>query len=487
MALGVGTVRNLLSRTLVKRSLASHGWLGLFSGALLYLICLSGAVVVFSHFLMRWEQPAVPEFEQMPAASLDRAYRDMLAAAPDISGDALLMLPQRDAPRSYAVSTAGAWFLNEDGSRAGDIDRPWSDMLTDLHLHLHLPHKVGLVLVSSFGAILCALILSGFLSHPGLIRDAFRWRRGGSLRLEQVDLHNRLGVWATPFHLMIGVTGAYFGIAALMTTLIAGVFFGGDRDAAIAAIHGAPPALEQPIAPAAVGSALHRLAEVAPAAEPFYIAIEDVNTPEQYIIIGGRHHDRLIYGEQYRFDTSGNYLGKAGYTDGPAGQQAIFATYRLHFGQFGGVGVLFLYAGLGLALSVVAVSGVNVWLHRRKNRDALNNVWVAIVWGAPLAMAVPALGSVASVLNPTALFWFVMMGSMALAQRVDDPQRSRRFLQRLTAAVLVVAVALHVWRFGVYAIAAPAVLGVNVTLLMLALLLAFPARRGEPLNQACPV
>lgn len=472
-------MKNLLSQALVKRSLAAHGWLGLLSGALLYLICLSGTVVVFSHFLMRWEQPSVPEFEHIPAASLEHAYRYILATAPDVSGDALLMLPQKDAPRAYAVSAAGAWFLNADGTRAGPIDRPWSDMLTDLHLHLHLPHSVGLVLVSAFGAILCALLISGFLSHPALIRDAFRWRRGGSPRLAQADLHNRLSVWASPFHLMIAVTGAYFGIAALMTSLIASTFYEGDRDAAIAAIHGAPPALHQPVEPMAVARALQRLGEVAPDAEPFYITVEDVNTPEQYMIIGGRYHDRLTYGEQYRFDTSGNYLGKAGYTDGPAGQQAIFATYRLHFGQFGGIAVLFLYAALGLALSAVAVSGINVWLNRRKTRDALNNLWAGIVWGAPLAMAVPALGSAASLLTPTALFWLVMVASMALAQRLDDPARTRRYLQRFTAGVLVGVVGLHLWRSGLDSLVAPAALAVNVGFVLVALVLACCSRSGD--------
>jgi hypothetical protein len=34
------------------------------------------------------------------------------------------------------------------------------------------------------------------MAHPRIFKDAFRLRIGGSVRLEQADLHNRLSVWA---------------------------------------------------------------------------------------------------------------------------------------------------------------------------------------------------------------------------------------------------------------------------------------------------
>lgn len=474
-------MKNLLPPSLVRNALSGHSWLGLLTGALMYLICLSGTLVVYYKYFERWEQPEVPEFQQLAPSLVDHAYRNVLSQPQQVSGDMLIMLPAEDSPRAYVASSIGAWFLQPDGRRGDAIAHPWTDMLANLHLYLHLPSTFGMIVVSAFGALLCALIISGFLAHPRIFRDAFNLRLGGSRRLEQADIHNRLSVWGAPFHLMIGVTGAYFGLAALMNALIATAFFDGDRDAATGAIHSPAPALQQQVAPMDVQGALERMAEVAPDAEPFYIAIEDINTPEQYMIIGGRHHDRLIYGEQYRFDQEGQYLGKAGYTDGPAGRQAIFSTYRLHFGHFGGSPVLILYGVLGLALTIIPVTGINIWLARRRGRDYLDNLWTGLVWGTPPALLLTAVAALVTVGAGTAmLFWGGVVASMGLAQWLDNDARCRLVLQLLTGGLALALVAGHLVRFGGSSLENSAALGVNVSLLLVAAVFLWLATRHVP-------
>ncbi len=470
-------MKNLLSPSLVRNALSGHSCLGLLTGALLYLICLSGTLAVYYQYFERWEQPDVPEYQQLAPDLVGHAYRNVLSQPRQVSGDMLIMLPTENSPRAYVASSIGSWFLQPDGRRGEAIAHPWTDMLANLHLYLHLPSAFGMIVVSAFGALLCALIISGFLAHPRIFRDAFNLRLGGSRRLEQVDIHNRLSVWGAPFHLMIGVTGAYFGLAALMNALIATAFFDGDRDAAVGAIHSPAPTLEQEVATMNVEGALERMAEVAPGAKPFYITIEDINTPEQYMIIGGRHQDRLIYAEQYRFDQEGRYLGKAGYTDGPTGQQAIFSTYRVHFGHFGGFPVLALYGVLGLALTVVSVTGINIWLARRKGRDSLDNLWTGLVWGTPPALLTTALVALLWAGQSTAmLFWSGLLVGMGLAQFINHDSRCRLTLQSLTAGLSLAVLAAHVARFGDSSLSNNAALGVNISLLLVAVVFLSLAR-----------
>ncbi|MEX1198821.1 MAG: PepSY-associated TM helix domain-containing protein [Pseudohongiellaceae bacterium] len=471
-------MKNLLPPSLVRNALSGHSWLGLLTGALMYLICLSGTLVVYYQYLERWEQPNVPEYRQLAPTLVGHAYRNVLSQPQQVSGDMLIMLPTEESPHAYVASSIGTWFLQPDGRRGEPVAHPWTDMLGNLHLYLHLPSTFGMVVVSAFGALLCALLLSGFLAHPRIFRDAFNLRLGGSRRLEQVDIHNRLSVWGAPFHLMIGITGAYFGLAALMNTIIAAAFFDGDRDAATGAIHSPAPVLQQEVAPMNVQGALERMNEVAPEAEPFYITIEDINTPGQYMIIGGRHHDRLIYGEQYRFDQQGEYLGKAGYTDGPGGQQAIFSTYRIHFGHFGGYTMLILYGVFGLALTVVSVSGINIWLARRKRRDYLNNLWTGLVWGTPPALALTALLAVLTSGAATAVyFWGTLVFSMGLAQWLDNDWRTRLVLQRCTAGLVFAVVAGHLALFGRDSLSNSAALAVNTSLLLTGIAFLYLASR----------
>ncbi|WGL16554.1 PepSY-associated TM helix domain-containing protein [Microbulbifer bruguierae] len=442
-----------LSPALVKSSLASHSWVGLLVGFLMYLICVSGSLVVFSGYLKRWEQPAVAEYQTLAPAAATAAYQELLARKPDISGDILMMLPRDDQPRGMLVSAGGVYYLNEDGSRGSDIATPWSNSMVGLHDALHIPSDWGEILVSVVGVMLCSLIVSGFLAHPRIFRDAFNFRLGGSRHLEQADIHNRLSVWGAPFHLLIGVTGAWFGLAILMYTLFGNVFFDGDRDAAIASIHGAAPTLDQQVQVADVGRALHTMETLAPDARPIYFNVENANSPAQYILLGAQHPDRLIYVEQYRFDQQGNFLDKVGYSDGEPGKQVLFSLYRLHFGHFGGLPVMILYVVFGIALAVVSVTGINIWLVKRKKRDFINNLWTGLVWGTPPAMAISALAALLLHSGAAGYFWLPLIVAVALGLWLDNELRTSAWLQFATAALLALLIAVHIALFKSAALA----------------------------------
>lgn len=454
-----------LPPALVKRYLQSHSWIGLAMAAVLYLVCVSGTVTVFARYLDRWEQPDVQEFTRIDTAVLDDVYRDLVEQAPDLSGDVLLMLPREGIPRASLVSSEGAWLLNQDGSRGDMVTSPWTSMLVSLHDHLHLPATWGMVLVSITGVLMTALIISGFLSHPSIFKDAFHFRRGASPRLQQTDLHNRLSVWAAPFHLIIAVSGAYFGVAVFINAIIAGAFFDGDNDAVLAEVFGGPPALEQQVEPVNISRALANLADIAPEADPFYVTIEDANSPEQYMLIGAHHTDRLIYAEQYRFDQQGKYIDNVGYTDGPVGRQAIFSVFRVHFGHFGGLPVLFLYGFLGIALCVVCVSGVNIWLCKRKRYDFINDIWPGFVWGTPVAILGSALISLLSGFSATIGFWCLLLLSVLIALYIKQVVTIRKWLMLASAVLAILLVVCHTLIYGSDALRGAALI-INATLLL---------------------
>lgn len=469
-----------LSPALVKSSLASHSWIGLLVGFLMYLICVSGSLVVFSGYLKRWEQAAVAEYQTLVPAAATAAYQELLARKPDISGDILMMLPRDDQPRGMLVSAGGVYYLNEDGSRGGDISTPWSNSMVGLHDALHIPSDWGEILVSVLGVMLCGLIVSGFLAHPRIFRDAFNFRLGGSRHLEQADIHNRLSVWGAPFHLVIGLTGAWFGLSILMYTLYGNVFFGGDRDAAIESIHGSAPKLEQIVQMADVGRALHAMATIAPDARPIYFNVENANSPSQYILLGAQHPDSLIYVEQYRFDQQGNYLDKVGYSDGEPGKQVLFSLYRLHFGHFGGLPVMILYVVFGIALAVVSVTGINIWLVKRKKRDFINNVWVGLVWGTPLAIAISGLAALILNSGAAGYFWLPLLATAVFGLCLDNEARSKYWLQRITAVLLMLMALSHLVMFKSHGLHGAA-LAVNLALVAFSGLFLWLAHRTEKL------
>ncbi len=473
-------MKPLLSPALVKKSLASHSWVGLLIGALMYLVCLSGTLAVFYHEFERWEQPHIEEYLDYNPAHIERAYKEALRNDSADTHHMFMILPTEENPRATVSSDTEAWFINADGSLSEPVSHSWKDLLVNLHLYLHLPMGFGMVVVSILGALLCGLIISGFLAHPRIFKDAFSLRLKGSRHLEQADIHNRLSVWGAPFHLMIAVTGAYFGLAALLAALFATASFDGDTDAVIAEVYGAEPALHQPVEPAAIETILTQMDTIAPEATPFYVTLEDVNTPEQYVIVGATHPGRLIYAEQYRFDTAGNYLSKVGFSDGEPGRQAIFSVYRIHFGHFGGFAVKILFGILGLALTVVSVTGINIWFARRKTRDCLNNLWTGFVWGTPAALVFTAITEVIFSLPSIGLFWLALVASMAFAQWLDNDARGKKILLVVTAALSLVLVVGYVLIFKQAALTSTALMINGALIAMAALFLVMAQRLNKP-------
>lgn len=464
------------SPDVVKRNLSAHSVIGLVVGALMYLICLTGTIAVLAFEFERWEQPEVAEFRHYDDAVLQRALASFLQRADEVADTVFIVLPSAEVPRMHVADEDHEWYLEPDGSLGPAVHPPWTEMLRDLHISLHLPTSVGIIVVSALGVMLLALTVSGLLAHPRLFKDAFRLRTGGSKRLEAADLHNRLSVWGLPFHLMIALTGALFGLLGPLALVAATAYYGGDEEALVADVYGADLVIDAPQQPLQIGAALAHLRALAPDAEPIFLMIQQPGTRGQFLEVAARLPGRLIFSEIYQYGSDGSYLGQQGFSDGMAGRQAIYSIYRLHFGQFGGAAVKVLYVLLGLALTVVSASGVNIWLARRGGRDRINALWCATVWGIPLALAAAALQSLLVGGAPLIGLLLVWLATLVLCLSVANEGRSRSILQYASAAVLLVLVIAYCTQHTEYA-SLPGNLWVNAGLTSASLILFLLARR----------
>ena len=448
----------------VRSSLSAHSVIGLVVGALMYLICLTGTVAVFADYFERWEQPLIHESRQFDPAVVATAMDNTLARLDEAPHHLYAVLPTDFLPRIHMAADDQEWWVNADGSLADEPVEGWTVMLRALHYHLLLPETLGFIVVSGLGAMLMALILSGVLAHPRIFRDAFQLRLGGSKRLEQADIHNRLSVWGLPFHVAIAITGAWFGLVGPLVFVAASAFYDGDTAAVFSEVYGSDPVIDAPAGPLGTDRAFAWMRDNVPEGSPLYLVVHDIGERNQYMEVAATLPGRLAYSEIYRFAADGSFLGHQGLTDGPAARQIAYSVYRVHFGHFGGVPVRIAYLVLGLALTVVSVTGVNVWLARRGRIDRLNDLWVACVWGSPFALVVAAFFSL--LLGYSAgvglLLGFVV--SFVLTLTLRDVARVRRWLWLLTGAGLIVLVVAH---FSLYPLSlVPAIVaGLNIALL----------------------
>lgn len=220
-----------------------------------------------------------------------------------------------------------------------------------------------------------------------------------------------------------------------------------------------------------------------------------VGTPQESIEITTKPPHRLVYGETWRFDADGNLVGSHNMSDGPAGRQVAASVYSLHFGDFGGQPVKFVYALLGLALTVMIAAGMDIWLvksaSKGRPRPALHRLWIVLVYGAPAAIALTFAAAMPTGLNPVILFWSQMVilgvGSLASMRLTDAPAAETSRWMRFVLGVSVLAMpASHLL---VYGSTTQAALQISLPLALIGLLLAttaFPRRAAAKTRQTVP-
>ncbi|HEU4820342.1 MAG TPA: PepSY-associated TM helix domain-containing protein [Qipengyuania sp.] len=435
---------------IVKRALAGHASIGLLAGALIYLIALTGCMIVVHERWQRWEQPNIAEAPALSPAAAQASLAPVLEREQGLPKTAHLFvrMPTHDLPRAVVTTDNKAWYVDGEGRVAGREAHTWTEFVMALHINLTLPIVWGMILVGALGVALAALLVTGVLAHPRIVKDAFRLRIRHDPQLARADWHNRLGVWTLPFTLAVTLTGAFIGLSYAGVGALAGGFDHERTDAVYAKIFGEEPAHDATPAPLPnIARALETVQARFPDTFPTYVVVHDPMTRGHFVQIIAEHPRRLVYGESYSFDGAGNYLGKVGITDGEIGRQAFGSTYKLHFGDFAGLPVELAYILFGLALCVITATGTTLWLRKRerKGHDSrrLAACWTVVVWGIPMALVATAwLRGIGGPDVPlVAAFWITMALALAFAAFRPAFVTETRLRNLLAVSLLVTALA----------------------------------------------
>jgi uncharacterized iron-regulated membrane protein len=440
----------------VRAVLAGHSSLGLAFAVLIYVVCFSGTVAVFAREFQRWERPDMAPITSVTPQVIERVALAAIAHGRNVE-HVFINTPSPDYPRLVVtVDDDGpnrTWLAGADGRLMGSGETVWTEFLTALHINLHLPRTWGEFIVGLTGVALLSSLISGVLAHPRIFKDAFHLRWGGSKRLQEADLHNRLGVWAMPFHVIVSTTGALLGLTTVIVGALALAVFQGDMDKAYALflpphpVDDPRPALASPRVAHAVEQALAR----SPGGRVSFIVLEHPTERGAGVSVSIAQPNRLAATDSYTFEGGGRLISAERMDEASLGLKILNSLGVLHFGWFGGGLIKIAYGLLGLALCAVTSSGVAIWLARRRDKGRpaprWERLWIAAVWGQPFALAGSAFVGVlaASPILPLAV-WIALTVAAGLGTAWLSAASLSRSLRMASGALMLATAALWTLR-----------------------------------------
>lgn len=361
-----------------------HTWAGVVLGSVLFAVFWMGTLSVFDREIDRWMMPATRISPTAPAAapvSLDSVARAVLPSVPAGASQWRVDLPTErtpvmrftykasgvdPAPRQMDPQTLA--FLPPQGTLGG------SGFFFPFHYGLHLQWmEIGKWIVGVAGMAMLLLLVSGVVIHRKIFSQFFTFRPRKSLQRSSLDLHNLVGVLGLPFHFVITLSGMVIFMMMYFPQAYSGAY--GEGKAAKAEFFAdAYGKYSRPRAnaPGTLGS-LDTMADVARrewgGTEPYFVRVWHPGDANSYVELRRSYAREVTMNvDQIFFDAaSGDVLHRFQAAPVMSAQRFISG---IHFIQFEHWTLRWLYFVAGLAGCVLIATGFLFWLEARRARHA---------------------------------------------------------------------------------------------------------------------
>ncbi|MDD5035033.1 MAG: PepSY-associated TM helix domain-containing protein [Methylococcaceae bacterium] len=364
-----------------------HLYLGLWLGAILVVIGLTGSVLVFWQEIDAWLNPDLAQVEAPAAGAaayrpLDEIVSAAQAAMPPGAKSSYIYYPRHpglafwffyDGPKDAADKSdtlnvfVDPYTAQVIGTRIwyhayNPLRHCFMGFMFKLHYALLLGY-VGAALVGFLGVFMLVSVLTGLILWwplTGKWRQALTFKPRASQERFNYDLHKTFGFYFLLVFVAVFVSGVSFNLPDQFRWLV-------ERFSPVVKAQPLPskPALGRP--PLSANAALERVRQYFPDQRLYWFSVPTTAqgsyefTLQQPAarIFTGRHQLAL---DQY----SGEILGEFSPTSGSGGQMFMQWQWSLHSGHALGMPGRLLVLASGLACLLLYVTGLIRWLQKRQ-------------------------------------------------------------------------------------------------------------------------
>ena len=375
-----------------------HTWVGLMAGWALFIAFFAGSLTVFHEELHAWQNPLRAHHAAVASkpADVDHFVNALVRTHPAAAASAYVIFPNEGEPEfsAYWQNSKGDWQMTTgSGLAAGKTSSKdlsiepskgeLANFLNRLHYSLGL-EEPGMYFMGVISVLYGVALISGVLLHlPRLKKDLLAVRPGRNLKRFWMDVHNVLGLFSLPFHLIFAITAPVLCLSVVLMAVFNTMALKGKMFDAVPRVTTAAGTV------VAAGFSTRGPAPMLPA-EQLLARAREVAAPNftvksiHYQHIGDANAVAEVRGSSTRAvgdygsvaihaaanqPDSGKLVGNQTPDTRDANHALYSLVYGLHFGTYGDIALRLAYLVMGLAGAFVFYSGNLLWIEsRRKQR-----------------------------------------------------------------------------------------------------------------------
>lgn len=417
---------------------AVHTWTGLLAGLLLFLAFYAGALTVFREDIAVWQAMTPHRLTEDALKEVKPLVERVIGEYPEARSGLMVNLPDAHESGVEAVwrnkerDAVHARLAADGRLQLGDAGTARLSVAIDnLHRTAGIPGLSGELTLGIVAFIYGLALVSGAILYlPVIRRELFALRFGANLKLLWQDAHNSIGVLSLPFHILFAVTGAVMSLHDPLIVGMNALVYGEEgktflRRTALPLDLPKPSGISATLLPAE--ELVARARERIPGHTPQHLIFFSPGDRDGAVVIMGDQGGVLGHTSRVALSSAtGTVLAVEAAGARPTGTSALSSLAALHFGDYGGRPVQWLYFGLGMAGAFLFYSGNLLWLEARRKRRAQTTAWrhqalarltVGFCLGCCIGISALFVAAKAGALAPSdtlmPIFWGSVGGALA--------------------------------------------------------------------------
>lgn len=389
----------------------THTVSGIVISVALYVIFFAGSFSFFKEEIVAWERDQPIKEDIFKSTDFDRLVDTVGQRYGTYGRD--ILIGQTNPERRVYISMSGSkdslaveedkarqfFYLDVDNMTSYDYKSGYSlgEFLYRLHFfaQLNLYGTSGYLLAGFVSFFFLFAIITGVWVHWNkIVSNFYLFRPKAKLKTMWTDAHTVLGMLGLPYQFVYAVTGVYLIIGTTLFAPPVATFLYNNNTEKLYSDMGVttstfPMTMEKLSTAPNINSFIEKTKKQWGDFELRSVNLQNYGDASMHISIEGLPLSKLKFTGKglivYKATTGEIVSNKSPYGPSSYLDGATEVLRKLHFGDFGGIGMRIIYFVLGLLSCFVIISGVMIWLVARDKKSIPEkqrrfNAWVVRIY-----------------------------------------------------------------------------------------------------------